>query len=481
MATTGTPTNIASTPVTSSVTTSTPSPMPSLHAAGAMQTFATWLALPAVDAASSSVFRSMTSLLRPCRQMQTKHTQTALTHTATALLAILSHNCWFADILAYQRRISFSPNNTHTRFCACFHTHTHTYIHEKHTLLPHDEMHPLAVVAIAMIVMTCAVVVTEFMVVMSGVTAHERVLWPRRFDLTRGAQTPLVPYRVIICTLARNAGSSLARCAKRLELLGETWLEYKILVFENDSTDNTRAGLLEWQEANPCVRIIECGFLAPHCKFNHERGYQLEMTGKARQRMLQMAVYRNMYLEDVEKEDPRFTHVIVADFDGEGYIDRDGMREVMQRADDFDGVACNGQMHLPPFFCTGVTYDALAFLSADTPLGKQLRMTEAQRFAAHTNYTRCKIPRGAKLVPVLSSFNGLAIYNRNSIRGLRYESLQDDVLGCEHCGLHVAMARAGHGRFFLAPDFTVQMGQQGNPVKWTYFASWLKNAFGLTK
>lgn len=336
-------------------------------------------------------------------------------------------------------------------------------------------MHPLAICALVLVGIVFVLLAVDFVCVMSGVSAHERVLWPRRFELTRGAPTPVVPYRVIICTLARNAGNSLARCAKRLELLGETWLEYKVIVFENDSTDDTRAGLLAWQQANPCVKLIECGFIAPHCKFNHERGYQLEMTGKARQRMIQMAIYRNMCLEEVEKEDPRFTHVIVADFDGEGYIDRDGMREVMQRAEDFDGVACNGRMHLPPLFATGVTYDSLAFLSADVPLGEQLRMTEAQRFVAHTSYARWKFPRGVTLVPVLSGFNGLAIYNRVSIHGLRYESMPDDILGCEHVGLHVAMARAGYGRFFIAPNFIVQMGQQGNPVKWTYLRAWLKN------
>ena len=63
-------------------------------------------------------------------------------------------------------------------------------------------------------------------------------------------------------------------------------------------------------------------------------------------------------------------------------------------------------------------------------------------------------------MPVRSSFNGLAIYNRKSIHGLRYES--EDLVGCEHCGLQLSMARAGHGRIFFAPEFVVNMGQQGN-------------------
>jgi hypothetical protein len=428
-------------------------------------------------------------------------------------------------------------------------------------------MHP-AIWGVAVVVaLILAAIVADFFLFMSGVNNYEHKLWPKRFRLVQGSELPQIPHRVLICALARNVGASIEKCARRLELVGETWLEYKILVFENDSTDGTREALRAWQTRNPRVSLLECGEDAPQCKFRHEEGYALEASNRRRTRMVQMAKYRNRYLEAAEQEHERFTHVLVADFDGKGSVDRDGMRAVMERADDFDCVACNGLMHLPPFYSTPTTYDALAFLAIEKPLDVQFRWTEQERFIymqkwlfslrstlksklysdsantkrllLHSKVRRARLQqtrlqrtelqrtrnhtvlaidpdikeeeeatvhfqkdyaqnndaqendaqigarkgdaqkgdarqhqnenaKGALLVPVLSSFNGLAIYRRSAIHGLRYESVADDVVGCEHCGLHLAMARAGHGRIFLAPDFVVNMGQQGSLNRWSY-------------
>ena len=418
-------------------------------------------------------------------------------------------------------------------------------------------MHP-AVWGVAVVVaLILAAIVADFFLFMSSVNNYEHKLWPKRFRLVQGSELPKIPHRVLICALARNVGASIEKCARRLELVGETWLEYKILVFENDSTDGTREALRAWQTRNPRVSLLECGKDAPQCKFRHEEGYALEASNRRRTRMVQMAKYRNRYLEAAEQEHERFTHVLVADFDGKGSVDRDGMRAVMERADDFDCVACNGLMHLPPFYSTPTTYDAMAFLAIEKPLDVQFRWTEQERFIymqkwlfslratlrlklysdsastkrllLHSKVCRARLQqtqlqrtglqrtrlrkheeftaknatidlskkdeeeedkeeeakthyaqddcaqkqgkddaKGTLLVPVLSSFNGLAIYRRSAIHGLRYESVADDIVGCEHCGLHLAMASAGHGRIFLAPDFVVNMGQQGSLNRWSY-------------
>jgi hypothetical protein len=327
-------------------------------------------------------------------------------------------------------------------------------------------MHAFWVAAIVVAGLFALLLVVDLFLFMSGI-CYEKWLHPSRFSTTQGDPSgPTIAHPIIICTLARNIESeNPAKSMDRIETIGACYSDYKVFVFENDSDDDSRSLLRAWARRNPRVELLECP-ATRDCKFKDAGGYELELRNKQHQRMRQMAKYRNFYLRAVEEAPPQFKHVMVLDFDCKGYVDLDGMRNVMAREAEWDGVACNGLMGLPPFYLSMFAYDTIAFVSKEEPVDVQLKRNLMDRHWAHRKFHWHREKHG--LIPVRSAFNGLALYQRSALKGLKYRSVSFDIIGCEHVGLHLDMAsKNNRGRFFFAADFEVYMGQQGNADRWS--------------
>ena len=106
----------------------------------------------------------------------------------------------------------------------------------------------LKLIAIALIVF---IVLTEIESLL-GMNIHEKI-HPNLYALTYNPELPEAAIedvkrgeaiasasKIVICCLARNCEKLVAKNIKRLEHIGKQFSEYKIVVFENDSSDNTR-------------------------------------------------------------------------------------------------------------------------------------------------------------------------------------------------------------------------------------------------
>ena len=67
--------------------------------------------------------------------------------------------------------------------------------------------------------------------------------------------------RVVIAGLARNIAAILPKTVARVERLGSCFRDYRVVVYENDSSDGTLAQLQQWQSRNPRVALLSesCG------------------------------------------------------------------------------------------------------------------------------------------------------------------------------------------------------------------------------
>jgi len=77
---------------------------------------------------------------------------------------------------------------------------------------------------------------------------------------------------VVICTLLRDVEHKLPELIKRAERVGSIFKDYKVLVVENDSNDNTRSKLLSWAKINPKVLILGCGENVEKCSMKEALG-----------------------------------------------------------------------------------------------------------------------------------------------------------------------------------------------------------------
>ncbi len=239
---------------------------------------------------------------------------------------------------------------------------------------------------------------------------------------------------VVIAGLARNIGRILPATIERTRRLCSLFADARVIVFENDSCDDTKVQLSRWASGDERVVAVSEDAAAPP-----SHGVRcLERAGR-------MARYRTRCQQLVLEHFPRFEFVIVVDFDAEGGWSTDGIANTFGHKE-WDFVGANGLIYRRSGLNVNAMrhYDtwALRFDARCTPL----RAVEASRFEYH---------RGDPLVPVTSCFGGLGIYTMQAFAAGRY-----DALDMEHVGFHSSMAAAGFSRMFLNPSQIVIHGRR---------------------
>jgi hypothetical protein len=231
---------------------------------------------------------------------------------------------------------------------------------------------------------------------------------------------------VVFCGLARDVADALPALIHSIEHLGTRFRDYRVVVYENDSTDDTLVRLRAWSHGNSRVDVLSERPGLP--RWPHVRDPE---------RMRQLAACRNRYLDHLLERYEADDHVIVLDTDLPRGFSHEGVAHTFG-LDGWDAVGSNmlsvpSEGRPPPqrFF-----FDAWAFR----------RVGETTPSFAEVN--RLHFRRGAPPVRVWSVFGGLAVYTMAAMRsGARYGG--DD---CEHVVLHGGMRERGFDRIFLNPS-----------------------------
>ncbi len=261
--------------------------------------------------------------------------------------------------------------------------------------------------------------------------------------------------RVVICGLARDCAGALPAMMKRMEETGHLFQDYAIVVFENDSNDETRDILKEWAAKNLKVMLMDCE--VPDCRFGSQLPYSQGACHE--NRMYKMAGFRNRYLDVVKNTYADFDYMMVIDMDLKGPWSLDGLATTFADCS-WDGVFAYG-LHTVPYLAGLVygMYDAAAYVSVDgdyfvfSSYGKTFKNYMKLNF-----FTCFGIQPGDDFIQVWSAFGGMGIYRIKSLEGCQYAGP-----ACEHAMLHKCMASHGHGRFYINPSLIVLSGHQGPP------------------
>jgi len=247
--------------------------------------------------------------------------------------------------------------------------------------------------------------------------------------------------RVVICGLARNLEHVLPATITRFERLGEMFLDYRAVVFENDSHDATREILADWAAGNRRVAVL-----------SERIGDPLNPCKRCPRRGTRMAKYRNRYRDYVAERFAHFDVAIVIDMDLAAGFSYEGVCNTFGHRN-WDFVGSYGiifrrariiGIRIGPI--VRMHYDAWAFRR----LGDDTALT--------TRYVNAmKWRRGDSLVRVNSCFGGLGVYRIEAILRSRYEGGD-----CEHVGFHRNMRRHGLTGLYLNPNQIVNHGFRGS-------------------
>jgi len=204
---------------------------------------------------------------------------------------------------------------------------------------------------------------------------------------------------VVICGICKDVGTRLPASIKIVESVGSYFSDYRVLIYENNSTDNTRTVLKYWQERNPRVSF-------------ESEDIQVEFPNKGYLKSNHTAYARNRVVDRLWTLDYHFDYVIWIDLDFVLSPDLEGIREALDR-DDWDAV-----------FAYGISpehgyWDWLAFRDKKEPFGPEL--------IGHDNWYVKKenllLSPDSPWYPVYSAFGGFGLYKKEALRNQRYSAM----------------------------------------------------------
>ena len=264
--------------------------------------------------------------------------------------------------------------------------------------------------------------------------------------------------KIVVCCLCRNSELYIEKFFKRIRKTCDRFKEYKIVLFENDSTDNTRYIIKQEQQYDKNIILIKCCETDCDCKLNIKKMYDIGSFSPSR--IEKMANFRNKYLEYVQTNLKDYNYMLVIDVDlvDDGEYSDYGLFHTL--AFDFDAIAINGRVGIPGSFGTiSAPYDALAFSYSEEDFSSRdfMKLYYSMNSRIKEHLENDELMKKTRLLKVQSAFNGLCLYNIKSIIGSKYDSKTP----CEHRDLHKNMIMNGFDKIFINPYFMGYFKQQG--------------------
>jgi hypothetical protein len=216
---------------------------------------------------------------------------------------------------------------------------------------------------------------------------------------------------VAICAIGRNLGPHKAYLSMlRLNRLAQMFGDYRIAIYTNDNDDDTAEELLNWAVDDEKI-IIK----------NETLDRPFHGSVDTVERFVDMAMYRNKYLDMIASMDFAPSYLIVVDLDIEGFSYEGIATSFAVR--NWNAIGSNGLLFKDK---KRYHYDSLAFRRLNQPFDKPHTPSEINDL----NYARGDTP-----ILVNSCFGGLGIFNYNVVRDFRYEAhptMCDHVTMCKH-------------------------------------------------
>lgn len=229
---------------------------------------------------------------------------------------------------------------------------------------------------------------------------------------------------VLICGIVRNAEKILPYTLARIERLGSFFKDYSVLLYENDSTDNT-------------LKILQSAKLKNLVVKTEAKNTSFHEGTTSQDRLQDMAYYRNQYIKEIPKYKD-VSYVIVLDCDLSGGWSYEGIANSISY--NYYIVGSNSCIYRKRFGRhERLYYDSFAYRNIGV----------AEHRPEETNLM-C-LQRGEEPYAVDSCFGGLCIYRPICFHPtVKYEDWD-----CDHVTLHSQMRKIGYDVYINPSQITL--------------------------
>ena len=256
---------------------------------------------------------------------------------------------------------------------------------------------------------------------------------------------------IIICGIVRNAERGLKRNIPEIKRLCQMSKGYKVFVYENDSTDMTKKLLKEWHDSDPANVFVSLNDTSAQPTIPSVSDVPSINPFYSQKRIDKMAKLRNAYMQFVDDMGWSADYFVVLDLDV-ARISADNIMSSFVR-EDWDAVTAFGYSTSPKLKRRyHDTYALTELGDEENPQTEEKIIRNSEKYA--------NLNDGDPWVRVFSAFGGLAIYRFESIKGVRYEALENNdprvQVKCEHYSIYYQMKRRGFDRVYINPAMSLK-------------------------
>lgn len=264
---------------------------------------------------------------------------------------------------------------------------------------------------------------------------------------------------VIFTGLLRDSADAIPAIKKKVELIGSNFARYKVLIVENNSSDNTRELLLQWVRENPRVTILGCGINKGKCDIKGSAAKATNGHSVYHSRIEKMVNLRNIYLDHIRSHPEEFhtglyKYTAIWDLDTIGVVYLDGIFDTIYQLsqpenNDLSAVCAHGIYRwlgsVPLYYDTYAHLDHSDEFHIDSKLQHDIK----------TGLINGMHVRGEPMSRVKSCFSGFTIYKTRDLMAPNVEYNMTPNAGkpganleCEHVRLNATLP----GKMALNPS-----------------------------
>lgn len=262
---------------------------------------------------------------------------------------------------------------------------------------------------------------------------------------------------IVIAVLARDCEKSLIENIKLIEEVRSYFRWSKVVVVENDSKDNTKALLFNWENSKPGVKIISQDYNTLTIPNKTSSNIKPLVSFF---RIEKMAKYRNIYIDYVKEINHNIDNLIVIDIDVQSFSVKGVVDSILKCQDKCGGVFAYGVTVRRIFnkVYSKIFYDIFAvqeYSMRNIPLFKSENSRNILR-SISANLSNKEVYK------VISAFGGIAVYNYRAVCDLEYKvvvnTFDENEAICEHIPFNTEIVKLGYSNY-IAKNMEVVYGE----------------------
>ena len=219
----------------------------------------------------------------------------------------------------------------------------------------------------------------------------------------------ILPEKVILCCVSKDVGSKVAFIRSRFEQIGNLFSDYRVIISEYNSQDNTPRLLYQWMSKNSKVFVI-ASFIPPR---EMAKWVVNTMDNNEYFADEQLAYVLNNTLRIALSEAyDDFKYIIWLDANCSQLPSDDSIVEVFQAEREWDAVVSYGEDSSANY------YDWPSHRDSEYPIGVELvnsKVAERAKFF--------KLYENDNWYPVYSAYGGCGIYKKEALNNCAYSAL----------------------------------------------------------